>query len=49
MKSDTWERHEADVILAYMAAPISGICSNDIGLIVDMESKAPFTGQRHPN
>ena len=37
MKSDTWERHEADVMMAYMAAPILRHFPNDISLIVDMK------------
>ena len=38
MKSDTLERHEADVMMAYMAAPLSGIFPSDISLIVDKKS-----------
>ena len=43
MKSDTWERHETDVMMAYMymAAPLLGIFPNDISLIVDMKSNIP--------
>ena len=38
MKSDTLERHEAYVMMAYMAAPLSGIVPSDISLIVNMKS-----------
>ena len=37
MKYDMWERLEADVAMAYMAASMVGNVPNDISLIVDMK------------
>ena len=40
MTSDKWERHEADVMMAYMAAPVLGNFNNCISLIIDTRGKS---------